>query len=95
MNKGYTIQIGNSDDKLSQKQWAEYVSQVGTVIKAYAREIHFFGCSGAEQPWQNAAWFFEVKSLEGRDMLMDLLSEIRESFHQNSIAWTEGKTVFI
>jgi hypothetical protein len=35
----YTLQIGNSDDKLTQKEWSEFVEAVNDLVKKFARKI--------------------------------------------------------
>lgn len=88
------IQIGNSDDKLEQREWAAFVASVQGAVEQAASEIHFVGASGATAPWQNAAWIFEC---DGRAVavLRERLKEMREHWRQDSIAWTEGETRFI
>lgn len=89
-----TIQIGNTDDKLTQEEWARYVEKVGQAINYKAECVHFFGAPVNYAKWQNAAWVIECKEEDSR-YLMGSLIEIREHFRQDSVAWTEGKTLFI
>ena len=89
-----TIQIGNSDDKLTQAEWARYVIEVERAIKYYCTDVHFFGGSPNWYPWQNVAW---VTNADKHDLtrLATRLAEIRENYGQESIAWTQGETAFI
>jgi len=41
--KTITIQIGNSDDKLSQASWSEFVERARQLISVHSRVVHFFG----------------------------------------------------
>lgn len=92
--KTIVIQIGNSDDKLTQQQWSKYVERVYEKIKIHAREIHFSGGSQFDAPWQNACFIFEIKKLYCAALLVELRT-IREDFNQDSIALTQGETSFI
>ncbi len=91
-----TIQIGNSDDKLSQAQWAAYIMEVTETIKRYVGcQTHFFACSAGSETWQNAAWVIECGSAVVREALRHELAKIRGLYGQTSVAWTEGATQFI
>lgn len=95
MDKTIIIQIGNSDDKLTQKEWSAYVKKIERAIIKHASEVHFSGFSVGDAPWQNAAWVF-VPDPEGfTKYLPERLREIRTEYRQDSIAWTEGETQFI
>ena len=92
--KTVTIQIGNSDDKLSQVRWSAFVNHTAQAISKHADEVHFHGTSPGDAVWQNAAWVCEVKETE-LDALKARMTAVREEFEQTSIAWTEGVTSFI
>lgn len=89
-----SVQIGNSDDKLSQREWHQYVESVKVAIGASATCVHFFASSEGSQSWQNACWVFEIRK-EGCATLMMALAELRKHFKQDSVAWTEGDTIFV
>lgn len=95
MSKTITIQIGNSDDKLTQKEWSDYVEIVKQIVEVYALETHFFGGSSNWQPWQNVAWVIRIFSDDTMESLVRNLKEVRAEYNQDSIAWTEGETKFI
>jgi hypothetical protein len=63
-------------------------------IETHAAEIHFFGGSAIDTPWQNAAFVF-VAPLEAVTRLKQAVTGIREQYRQESVAWTEGETEFI
>ena len=45
-----TIQIGNSDNKLTQEEWADFVSAVSNAVSESEARVHFFAPSpGAEK----------------------------------------------
>lgn len=87
------IQIGNSDDKLPQRKWAEFCSAVNLVISRYVQAVHFNGHSHPGAIWQNACWIIEP--LGNLDELRDELSLVADTFDQDSIAMTVGQTEFI
>lgn len=88
------VQIGNSDDRLTQKEWASFCKDITTRIEFYARGIHFAGNSPGDAEWQNACWVFEVA--ENRiDHLCKMLEDGRKQFGQDSIALTLGNTIFL
>ena len=54
-----TVQIGNSDDKLTQWRWAQFYDETRDAILSAGQALMFF--SGASYPtakWQNAVLFF-------------------------------------
>lgn len=93
--KTITIQIGNSDDKLTQAEWAEYVMLTGNRVKTYSHEIHFFGASSNWEKWQNAAWICTIKNDIEYAHLKREVSRLRSQYKQDSAGWTEGETKFI
>lgn len=88
------IQIGNSDDKLTQKEWSQYAGVVASLVEFYAREIHFSGASLPACEYQNACWIMDVWKRE-RDDIFDDLKKIAEEFKQDSIAVMVGQTEFL
>lgn len=90
----YVVQIGNSDDRLSQKEWAVFYDQIERIIQQWGGEIHFSGASHTAAPWQNAAWVFNMRT-RFREVLVDSLKDLCAQFRQDSIALTEGTTSFI
>lgn len=88
------IQIGNSDNKLSQADWSQFIFEAKLVIERNVHEVHFFGGSAIDSPWQNACWVCEV--LKGfKPQLESELTECRKSYGQDSVAITCGETRFI
>ncbi len=88
------IQIGNSDDKLSQGEWANYISNIHSKVKSLAKEIHFFGGSSFDTSWQNACLAFEINEALCPKLYSEL-KFIREFFEQDSIAIIQGETIFV
>lgn len=56
--KTVVIQIGNSDDRLTQKQWHDYVGEVDNAMSW--DEQRFFGFSAPDSQYQNAAWVINL-----------------------------------
>lgn len=90
-----TVQIGNSDDKLPQCHWAEYINITHKAITDMAEEVHFSGTSFPNDPWQNAAWVFTIDNPATKQALRGELEFLCLAFHQIEIAWTEGVTDMI
>ncbi len=66
------ISIGNSDDKLTQREWSEFVADVDRSLRWWCNEnastaalnspagrIHGHWLSASDSPWQNACWCVE------------------------------------
>ena len=90
--KTLTIQIGNSDNKLTQVRWSEYVAEVRDLVEFHSEEVHFSGGSENWQPWQNVSWVVVVN--EDVHLLSDL-SITRKKYNQDSVAITKGQTEFV
>ena len=87
-----TIQIGNSDDKLTQIEWSNYVSEIQDMLVDSGTKIHFFGGSTTWSPWQNVAWVIDTNEAQE---IAAAVGQIRKKYNQDSVAWTEGSTLFI
>lgn len=85
-----TIGIGNSDDKLSQIAWSNYIEAVAMMINISSYKVYFAGFSNPTKPWQNACWVIDI----GDDVLYlkRQLIMIAKRFNQDSIALTVGET---
>jgi hypothetical protein len=88
------VSIGNSDDKLTQADWALFWGEVQWVICSQAERIHGEWASVPWSPYQNACTAFEVKRERTGD-LRDLLARVAAKYRQDSIAWAEAQTEFI
>ena len=94
--KTMTVQIGNTDDKLTQVEWSKFVMEVddlllpdnykGTLVR------HFFGASPNYMFWQNACWVVVTSETE---YVMNQLTSIRKKYKQDSVAVTIGETIFV
>jgi hypothetical protein len=86
------IQIGNSDDKLTQLEWAKFVNDIRYLVGNHANEIHFFGGSSNWENWQNACWIFTSDVVPE---LLENIKSIRQNYKQESVAVTIGNTQFV
>ena len=89
-----SIQIGNSDNKLTQSEWGAFCNEVHALILAHEGQIHFSAPSVGWADWQNAAWVFVIDE-EQAIYLQRYLSVVRAKYKQDSLAWTQGETIFI
>lgn len=95
--KTITIQIGNSDNKLTQKEWNIFCETINGLL-FYEKEninLQFSGGSPTNAPWQNFCWVFTCAKYRTIKTLCKNISEVGKSWNQDSIAWTEGETQFI
>ena len=92
--KTITIQIGNSDDKLTQAGWSSFVAAVQQKVDLCCEDVHFSGGAPGWAEWQNYCWVVSVGYHNMAGLMVDIKS-IRKMFNQDSIAWTEGDTIFV
>jgi len=98
MSKTVYISIGNSDDKLTQSEWADFQDYVHNIINdavVYTDAVvHGRWVSLPTDPWQNACWCVEYK-YEGLSQ-KDRIAQVARQFNQDSVAWAEvTETEFI
>ncbi len=88
------VQIGNSDDKLTQVRWARFITRVCSVC-ADSLTVHFSGGSRPDAIWQNYCVLGVAEEKFWIDHLRSDLSQLVAEFGQESIAMTIGDTEFI
>lgn len=91
------ISIGNSDDKLSQRQWSGFVGTVQLALEQTVDlgrvSVHGSWRSPSDAPWQNACWCVEFPPDQTAvQPLRELLAELAATWQQDSIAWAEVHT---
>ena len=93
MSTTVVVQIGNSDDKLSQRDWSAFYRNTLATLKGFG-EVHFAGASHSAAEWQNACF---VIALDVADVvgLRANLEQLAHHHRQNSIALTVGETEFV
>ena len=92
--KTVTIQIGNTDDKLTQTEWAAFVLMMRAQILQHCQAVHFFGAPANWELWQNVAWVVMCET-DKLPALKAAVADARNTFRQDSAAWTEGETQFV
>jgi hypothetical protein len=92
--KTITIQIGNTDNKLTQQEWAEYVNRTSATIDRFSEMTHFFGGSPNWYRWQNVAWVVEMSGHNLNPFKAEI-ERVRELYRQESVAVTIGETEFV
>lgn len=83
------VSIGNSDDKLSQKQWSEYAIDVAGLVRTWSLELHGEWLSLPHAQYQNACWCFEITEDEV-PMLKAELETVAAKYGQDWIAWADA-----
>lgn len=90
------ISIGNSDDKLTQRDWSEFIASVRELLDWPDRvAIHGEWFSAPDKPWQNANWCIETRDDGARFLIRRELRKLAERYRQDSIAWTQGEVEFL
>jgi hypothetical protein len=82
------VSIGNSDDKLTQVEWAAYAGTVQGAVRRAAGAVYGEWTSLPLAAFQNACWCVEVEPARA-DALRRELSGIAGMYRQDSIAWAE------
>jgi hypothetical protein len=85
------LSIGNTDNKLTQAQWSDFVGELVEAIFFAGAKVHFFGGSATWSPWQNVAWILEVKN----DDLQAEVTRIRKKYDQESAFVLSGHGEFV
>jgi len=84
------ISIGNSDDKLTQLEWAQFQDEVDQLVMANVARTHGRWVSLATDPWQNACWCVELMPTAAWTAVLRAgLAELAQRWRQDSIAWAE------
>lgn len=89
VNKSAFIVIGNSDDKLSQSDWAKFqgdLDGVGERLEERGETVHGIWFSEAMSPYQNMCLCVTVQDDSTVEWLTNELAEIAAHYDQDSIA---------
>lgn len=103
MSVNILVSIGNSDDKLSQREWSRFIEDARHAIYyavqaavALPAAVHGEWFSAPDSPWQNANWCVElVPGSLTYNGLRRAMQELCKQYRQDSIAWTEGPVEFL
>lgn len=79
------VGIGNSDDKLTQLEWSQFVADLRGIADDLATRFLGEWFSAPDRHWQNCelAWTMRADQL---DLLRRELAELRTDYRQDSIA---------
>ena len=88
------ISIGNSDDKLTQAEWSQYVMEMLVRVVSIGHK-HGDWYSAPFTAYQNACWCVEFPNTEQWAEAREVATEVRKKWRQDSIAWAEADTEFI
>lgn len=98
MTRSAAVLIGNTDDKLSQQQWAGFCNDVAEAIREAGLPVHFAGAPYTAAPWQNAAWVIELPNGAVSHEVNSLRTKLRRlaaEYDQETVAWFDGQTQFL
>lgn len=87
------IQIGNSDDKLTQREWADFCKKLRVVCELHG-EVHFAAPAPGDAPWQNYCIVVAGENAEIAQLKNEVRT-LRGAFKQESAAWVEGVSDFV
>lgn len=85
------VSIGNSDDKLTQKEWSEFYMDVSVIMSGWADQVHGQWQSLPSSRWQNACWCFDTDEKKAFRMKQEL-RYVARLYRQDWIAWAEAET---
>jgi hypothetical protein len=82
------ISIGNSDDRLTQAQWSDFVAEARDEVRQHAAEVHGDWLSASDSRYQNACWCAVIPA-DGvaEASLRRRMAALRKRFGQDSAAW--------
>lgn len=86
-----SILIGNSDNRLTQTEWNQFVRCMASALESNCLNIHF---SGGPEGWssrQNFCWVVEMLPSDV-PRVRDLVRDIRKEYGQDSAAFVIGKS---
>ena len=87
------ISIGNTDNKLTQQDWAQFCAEVSQFVNKNYFTIFGEWYSLPNSPYQNACWAINVTSPENLEMV---LADFAWRYKQDSIAVAYAPdTVFV
>jgi hypothetical protein len=95
------VSIGNSDNKLDQYDWSQFLTEVDRAVSNLAQlqgvTVHGRWYSLPTEPWQNACWCFQADDACTQQVtdLREWLAFLAKQFRQDSIAWAVAETEFI
>lgn len=95
MNKTFYVTIGNSDDKLSQEAWSEFIDTTIHTIDTLTTGWEGQWYSSPISEFRNACFAFHLEDEAAFEELKMDLNELREHFNQDSITLATAEVEFI
>lgn len=80
------VSISNSDDKLSQAQWAQFCREFRQILDRFAHQTYGEWFSESSAAWQNACRAIAMRTIDTEHLKTTLLT-LRTRYNQESIAW--------
>lgn len=80
------VAIGNSDDKLSQRDWALFQIDVNQALHTGGALYHGEWTSHPTSMFQNACWCAEINAVDAAP-IKKKLRELAKAYRQDSIIW--------
>lgn len=80
------VSIGNSDDKLSQREWSAFHADVRCELIGAGARFHGQWVSPSTSEWQNACWLAELNEAIVEELKTNL-GRLARKYRQDSIAW--------
>lgn len=89
-----SVLIGNSDNRLSQVMWTNFIAAVNHTLLEFAIQFHCKGYSAPTSMYQNACFVFEASNVHFSSIEHNL-RRIARKFSQDSIAIVYGDSKLI
>lgn len=88
------ICIGNSDDQLTQRRWAEFAWNIHSELEGRG-QLHGEWASDPVSEYQNACWCITFPDGKVATMARALVACIARQFSQQAVTWAVARTDFI
>jgi hypothetical protein len=62
------VSIGNSDDKLTQREWHDFIKEIDYTLGFFSERCHGNWFSNPVSAFQNACWCVEVPETKEHDL---------------------------
>lgn len=92
--KSISLLMSNTDNKLSQQQWHDFIATTKHEVRSACTEFHFLGAPPNWEDHQNAAFVFTLED-QAITALKEKMKSLRRAYKQDSVAWLEGDTIFL
>jgi hypothetical protein len=89
------ISIGNSDDKITQREWSMFVQGALGAVGQATTQIHGVWFSAPDSEFQNACVCAEIDDSADEKILKERLAQLARLYSQDSVAWAVADTEFI